>query len=404
MKVLLMLPYCSNRIYEKAFPDVSKRTNQQFHKYFSLFTDGLCANGVDVTVGCQFDVNRDISPYKLLHFIDDIENGVRFHYLTTLNVPIIGRLIKFIQGILFTGSFCLKNKHAVVICDPNKVASALGILIGAKLAGGRVVHVLSDLPSINTGSVGKRRTVRQRIADIVMCKADGYFFFTAAMNELVNHNKKPNVIIECLVDAGMAKKENTLAEKYPHRVMMYTGGIVEHYGLETLIEAFLMAGVPDTELWIYGGGSFADKISIICRDSNSIKYLGVLPNEEIIREQQKATVLVNPRSTQFEYTKYSFPSKNMEYMSSGTPTLTTRLPGMPEEYNEHVLLFDGETAPEMAKKIRQVYGMSDEELHNIGMKTKAWVLKEKNHVHQMSLFVDMLRRNYYPENNKQVNR
>ncbi|MEG0834780.1 MAG: glycosyltransferase family 4 protein [Christensenellaceae bacterium] len=396
MKILLMLPYCSNSIYEKVFPDVSKRTNQQFHKYFSLFADGLASNGADVTVGCQFDVNRDISPYKLLHFKGDTENGVGFHYLATLNVPIIGRIIKFVQGIFYTESFCRKNKCAVVICDPNKVASALGILIGATLGGGRVVHVLSDLPSINTNSVGKRRTFRQRIADKVMDKVDGYFFFTEAMNALVNHNKKPNVVVECLVDARMGKKENALTEKYPHRVMMYTGGVVEHYGLETLMEAFAMAAVPDTELWIYGGGSFADKLTKICKDYINIRYLGVLSNEEIIREQQKATVLVNPRSTQFEYTKYSFPSKNMEYMSSGTPTLTTRLPGMPEEYNEHVLLFDGETVPEMAEKIRQVYAMSDEELHNFGMKTKSWVLKEKNHVHQMSLLVEMINQNFIP--------
>ena len=70
----------------------------------------------------------------------------------------------------------------------------------------------------------------------------------------------------------------------------------------------------------------------------AVKYKGVAPNAVIVEEELKATLLVNPRPTGEEYTKYSFPSKNMEYMASGTPVLTTCLPGMPAEYNEYVYL------------------------------------------------------------------
>ena len=56
-----------------------------------------------------------------------------------------------------------------------------------------------------------------------------------------------------------------------------------------------------------------------------------------VAEELKATLLVNPRPTTEEFTIYSFPSKNMEYMASGTPLLTTKLPGMPEEYHQYVL-------------------------------------------------------------------
>lgn len=54
--------------------------------------------------------------------------------------------------------------------------------------------------------------------------------------------------------------------------------------------------------------------------------------------QQQATLLVNPRKGHEEYTKYSFPSKTMEYMASGTPTIMYKLPGLPIEYEEYLVL------------------------------------------------------------------
>ena len=57
-----------------------------------------------------------------------------------------------------------------------------------------------------------------------------------------------------------------------------------------------------------------------------IHFGGVIPLSEVIEKEIQATILINPRPVDQEFTKYSFPSKIMEYMSSGTPVLTTKLP------------------------------------------------------------------------------
>ena len=49
-----------------------------------------------------------------------------------------------------------------------------------------------------------------------------------------------------------------------------------------------------------------------------IIYWGVVEQKHVFEMQQQATLLVNPRKGHEEYTKYSFPSKTMEYMASGT--------------------------------------------------------------------------------------
>ena len=80
--------------------------------------------------------------------------------------------------------------------------------------------------------------------------------------------------------------------------------------------------------------------------------------------------------------KYSFPSKNMEYMVSGTPVLTTNLPGMPEEYKDYVYLFEDESVQGMARKIREVLSLPTNELYRKGRAAKEFVLNEKNNICQ----------------------
>ena len=53
--------------------------------------------------------------------------------------------------------------------------------------------------------------------------------------------------------------------------------------------------------------------------------------------QKTADVLVNPRLNEGEYTKYSFPSKTMEYLSTGRPVVCYKLDGIPDEYDKHLM-------------------------------------------------------------------
>jgi len=64
---------------------------------------------------------------------------------------------------------------------------------------------------------------------------------------------------------------------------------------------------------------------------------------------------------------------------SGTPVLTTILPGMPKEYHEHVFLFDqDETVEGYSKVIKRVLSMPEEELKLKGEQARQWVLNNKN--------------------------
>ena len=79
-----------------------------------------------------------------------------------------------------------------------------------------------------------------------------------------------------------------------------------------------------------------------------------------------------------EYTKYSFPSKNMEYMSSGTPVLTTKLIGIPDEYFNYTYLIEEENTDGIKNKLIEIFSKSKNELKKVGRKAQLYVLKNKN--------------------------
>ena len=150
----------------------------------------------------------------------------------------------------------------------------------------------------------------------------------------------------------------------------------------------------DARLWLFGSGDLVNEIEKYEEKDIRIKYFGVVPNEHVVKEQLKATLLVNPRPSMEEFTKYSFPSKNMEYMASGTPVLTTPLQGMPQEYNDYVYLFEDETVEGMSKTLARILIQDKRELYDKGISAKKFVMKEKNNVVQAGKIKELITKNY----------
>ena len=77
-------------------------------------------------------------------------------------------------------------------------------------------------------------------------------------------------------------------------------------------------------------------------------------------------------------------------MVSGTPLLTTKLPGMPEEYYPFVYLFDEETTEGYTHKLNELLSLPEEELFNYGRKAQQWILKHKNNTVQAERLLQLI--------------
>ena len=99
----------------------------------------------------------------------------------------------------------------------------------------------------------------------------------------------------------------------------------------------------------------------------------------MLKRELEATILVNPRKNQGEYTKYSFPSKVLEYMSTGTTILMNKLDGIPNDYYNNVLLFN----LNIKDTLKEINMMPIDEIESIGKRAKEWVLNNKE-IHVVS--------------------
>lgn len=388
--------YLSILVSSTTLKEVQKRNpkynGNAVQKFNRLVAEGLSRNGHNVKAFSTFYLP---AVGHFWHHRNDVENGVHYHYLSS---PIFGPLrhvwviIASFIYVFFWGLFKQKNK--VLICDVLNISSCMGAVAAARLIGLRRVGIMTDMPGLMVDRSEKkisnsRASINARMNKSFLSHFTHYVFLTEQMNKEINVKNRPYIVMEGLVDTDMTLPKNNI--KNEKRVVLYAGGLHERYGLKMLVEGFMLANVNNTELWLYGSGPFVDEIIAYNQKDSRVIYKGIRPNNEVVEAELKASLLVNPRPSFEEFTKYSFPSKNVEYMVSGTPVLTTCLPGMPKEYHPHVYLFDsGETIEGYAKVLQNVLARPQEELIAKGEEARNWVMENKNHVKQTARIISLI--------------
>lgn len=379
MKVIYASCLMSERKIQRTFQNATDYDGFQVQKFHRLLVEGFKLNNCKVAALTVLPVTRNNTNKKV--YLDEIEknNGIVYHYPMVINLPIIKHIFAIIASMFSFVSIAKKNKDVVLIADCLNKSVALGSVLGAKIMKVPSVGIVTDLPDMLLGK-------KDRINNWIIRLYDQYILLTEQMNDYIisniTHKQKPYSIVEGMVDVDMGKKSTPEYKKYSKKVCMYAGILDRKYGIEMLVKGFDKANIPDSELHIYGDGEYKDELLKVCKKNSNIKYFGLKPNSYIVKEQQKATLLVNPRPSDEEFTKYSFPSKNMEYMASGTPALMTRLPGMPEEYLEYVYILEDESIDGMAEKMKEILNLSKEENMEKGRKAKEYVLKKKSNINQ----------------------
>ena len=199
---------------------------------------------------------------------------------------------------------------------------------------------------------------------------NGYIYLTEAMSEAVAPGV-PYIVVEGIADSMLLQPSAPVEKK---KAVMYAGALNEKYGIGRLAEAFLSLNLPQWELWIFGEGDLSERFSELAKREDRIRYFGRVSREEVLHREKEAALLVNPRPTGELFTRYSFPSKTIEYMLSGTPVLMTRMEGIPKEYFS-VSISGGEgSVPELSAALKSALELTDSERRLLGEKAKSFIL------------------------------
>ena len=393
MQYLYISALSSERIIQLIHKQTGTNPGYAVQKFSRLLLKGFVSNGADIATLSAIPISSKMWKKYVWTEKQEKENGIEYNYIPFINLPIIRHICLCIYTFFYVLFWGLKDrKNRYIICDVLNISLCMSAVCAARLIGLKRVGVVTDLPGLMMGQ-SKQSSVMKAIVRInksYLSSFTHYVLLTEQMNSVVNTHNKPYIIMEGLADIGQFTSDAILPPKHFPKIVMYAGGLHERYGLKMLVEAFMQLDNKDWNLLIYGSGPFVDELKRYCESDSRILYKGVVPNKEVVEAELSATLLVNPRPTHEEFTKYSFPSKNIEYMASGTPLLTTQLPGMPQEYNDYVFLFDEETVDGYKNKLSEVFSLPSNELSTKGLLAREFIQFHKNNVLQAGRIIDFL--------------
>lgn len=253
--------------------------------------------------------------------------------------------------------------------------------------------IVTDLPSemgLSSGRKGLLKALEDRMGQrsiALLRQMDGYILLTAPMADALQINGKPTEVIEGLILSDDAPVPEASPSSKPF--FLYTGTLESSLGIPEMLAAF--EEMPEYELWICGHGSMNAQIEEYASRCPNIRFFGFVPQQEALTMQASAAALLNPRQPSGIFTKYSFPSKTLEYMRSGKPVLCCRLEGIPSDYDPYLCYMD-EGKEGIIRSVRSLMRLEQGERIRLGQEAREYVLKHKNPHVQCRKLLSLLRR------------
>ena len=299
---------------------------------------------------------------------------------------------RILEGLM--SKFSRDEKVCIVVYGMFAYLLAAAVASKRTFSNLKVCLVVPDLPDMMGGDSSRLKIrlynyFNGRALDRALRGVDGYVLLSKFMTERLPIEDRPWCVME-----GIAKERERRGRTSDSKVIsiLYSGTLAKRYGVIDLLDAFRKIEGSHFRLWICGvGDGVCDVVAAAANDAR-IDYLGQVPREEVLALQERATLLVNPRTSIGDFTRYSFPSKILEYMSSGTPCIMHRLAGVPEEYFEHCIIPPSEDGAGLCLAILEAERMGRERLSAIGISARDFVAANKTAGKQCEKIVHLIDR------------
>lgn len=383
----------SGDYYNKYIQNQGKPYNIAQYSLEKSLVEGFLENGMEnikINTIPQYEYFK--SPKIFFNNKNDVYNNVNINYIPLLNIPILKEIVFFLSSFFITliwGIKYRKSKDNIVFSAFNYVPIALGIKFASLFFDCRRVILYCDLfQDISTDKIGIKKKLLGMYSKIVKYLDNSYDYYvlvTEYMNNCVNLKNKPYIVIEGIFN----NDELNFSKVKKEKAIMYSGTLNKKYGIENIITMINLLQM-DVNLWLFGNGDFLNEIQENSLRDNRIIYKGFLNRQSLFEELKKATILINLRNKDDEYTKYSFPSKLFEYLASGTPVLTTKLEGIPDEYDKYLNYVDN--ACEASMWIEKFFGSLEfrKETEEKAEKGKEFVLRNKIPYYQVKKIIELI--------------
>lgn len=290
------------------------------------------------------------------------------------------------------------NKKVIIVYSPHTPFLQAAVYAKKIDPSIHICLVVPDLPEFM--NLNDKKTIVYQIFKKIDIKVlyknlkyvSTFVLLTDQMREMLPINQSPYTVVEGLVKH---QKNITLNESKKsldsQKSILYTGTLNKKFGVINLVKAFIEMNREDVILNICGSGDSEEEIKKYSKKYLNLKFWGQVSNDKALDLQSNATILVNPRQNNELFTRYSFPSKNMEYLLSGKPLVAYKLDGIPNEYDSYIQYVEDNEISTLSKKLESILNLSVNEQIEIGQKGRNFVLNEKNNIIAAKKIIEMIR-------------
>ena len=381
--ILYISSVCADALYKELEKNVKEPMQYSIQKFHNAIINGLNkSKNVKIDALCGLPINRKNIKKIMFKKITVKNKNVKYVHMRFINLPIVKQIsicMGMVCGLIKWNKQNKENKNKIIIFDASYITITPVLVFISKILKIKKVAIVADIYGYMSDKIKERKggtlqNILAKICQYCWNNYDGYILLTEQMNKIVNPKSKPYIIMEGIADK-IDITENVKKENY----VMYAGSLFDRFGIKELVDGFDMLEDKSLKLYIYGAGETVEYIKKKESQNASIQYKGTKTNNEILLAERKAKLLINPRPTNNEFTKYSFPSKTIEYMLSGTPVLTTRLDGIPSEYNDYLYFIDDESAIGIKNSIENIMkNESNDDLNKKGRGARKFICDNKN--------------------------
>lgn len=217
---------------------------------------------------------------------------------------------------------------------------------------------------------------------------DGFIYLTEKMRFKFDA-EKPYIVQEAIYNIN--EKCNVSIKMPSCFTFTYCGKVSAENGIDRLLKAFTLEDFKHCVLNICGDGPLLQNLRKEYEGYSNIYFHGTISHEKVLEIERNSSVLVNPRYTYLNNTGYSFPSKVIEYLACAKPVISSKLDGIPQEYDEHLFYIEDDSAESLSSIMKKVANMSESELVKVGLQNHRFVVSEKSADSQSDKIANFLR-------------
>lgn len=338
-----------------------------------------------------------------IEFENTYFEGIPLKSIKFINITAYKLFSRFFNLFKYLRKYLKKSTPTILLLYSIHIPYILASIL-LKRGNIKIILIVPDLPEFMSSENGFFRRVMLKFQNFLLRKLykkiDGYVVLTRSMIDRMGISEEKACVIEGIYSDSKFERTHIVNPKVTDDIIkiLYAGILDKRYGILDLIDQFHKIKDAKYELIICGAGKAENEIKDYVNKDSRILFLGQKPRADVLALQREVSILINPRKNE-EFTKYSFPSKTIEYLASGTPTIMYRLDGIPEEYFEYCITCDESIPDDIINKILYLGNKTSAERNEIGKKAKHFILSKKNPSQQVYMLKTIIDK-FWDENKK----